>query len=227
MLVQVPFLATSTNPFIPWNHHWLFMSLSLPFHPVAWKGTPGDICWMHLSSVESLPHSLTRGTWQLWSLFLISCELHRGWGLQSKAFMVKLTSQAFLIAHPLCFLQCRHTGCLSGALRCHSQDLCNCLFLWQGSLFHPSPLSLFLIILRPPLQCISLRNFPWSPTLVQMSCLQLSYLHVLSLHSTYLDYNFIFISVIIWLRVTCSAVMSSKNVETNSCFLHPLCRRYL
>lgn len=34
-----------------------------------------------------------------------------------------------------------------------TQDVCNPLCLWQGSLFHPPPFSFLLIILRSQLQC--------------------------------------------------------------------------
>lgn len=164
MLVQDPFLAT------PQIH--LFRDIiidSLSFCLSHYTQLPGKvpqetfvgcICLQY----KPLPHCLTRGTWQWWSLFLISCELQRGWALQCKASVVRHTSLAFLISHPPCSLQSRHTGCHSGALMCqgpallHIQDLCNSLFLWQGNLCHPPPLSLFLIILRSQLQCYFLKK---------------------------------------------------------------------
>lgn len=116
------------------------------------------------------------------------------------------------VSHSTLLAICSAVMCQGPTL--HIRDLGSYLFLWQGSLFSPPRLSLLLIIPELGSSVTFLRNVPWSPRLVQMSWSELSYLRVLRLHNTYLGCNFVFISVIVWLRVTCSTVMSAKNVET-------------
>lgn len=217
MLVQIP---TSTNIFIPWNHHWIYHSLS--------RTTPscvGKHCLVvrrHLlNEFVHYSTSLTAWLWhlgrELWSPFLMSCELPGSWASHYKACVVGAplwlphsTPSLLSLVWPY-WQSLRSPDVPRGSL--------DHLFPWQRS-FLILPVPSLLISLRSWLQCDFLKKLP--VVFQAGSDVLIITLIFTCIVPSYLSCNFIFVSVIVGLRAAHSQLWAPRTWR-QTCLCCPLC----